>query len=391
MKVTKEVLDSGRVLAIQFEDKENYDDHEIKSLVSDKTLFMSEIEDTDTRFKVGLYGGKFIIPHMGHYRSMLKAAGVCDELHVIISYDDDYENKIEHHPSTPIKNHVYRLRWWKMMTKHLNHVHVHSVYEKQGGKFENWAEGCQRMIEAIGKPVDAIFTSEIEYDQYLYDLWSEQCDDFRHVMLDHMRTEYPISSTKILKDGIMRYWDMIPSVVRSDYVKRVVVVGSESNGKSTLVRSLAELYSTNYVDEMGRVFYQEIGDYETLKEDYRTLAINHAYEIEKAVKDSRKVIFIDTDAWVTLNFSNIYHDNAEQSVVEAIAKTQKFDLWLFLEPDVEWVDDGTRNLSSNDQRRNASESLRQLIEKSGNKMVNVSGNYNQRMKIAINAVNNLLR
>lgn len=38
---------------------------------------------------VGMYGGKFLPLHMGHVYMMTKASTMVDELHIIVSYDEE--------------------------------------------------------------------------------------------------------------------------------------------------------------------------------------------------------------------------------------------------------------------------------------------------------------
>ena len=43
--------------------------------------------------KVGMFGGKFIPIHAGHVYAMIYASTMVNELHVIVSYDEDYERE----------------------------------------------------------------------------------------------------------------------------------------------------------------------------------------------------------------------------------------------------------------------------------------------------------
>lgn len=52
----------------------------------------------------------------------------------------------------------------------------------------------------------------------------------------------------------MGFWDFLPECVRPEYVRRVVVTGPESTGKTTLARRLAEQLATAWVPEYARAF-----------------------------------------------------------------------------------------------------------------------------------------
>lgn len=68
--------------------------------------------------KIGMYGGKFIPVHMGYVYAMIKASTMVEELHVIVSYDEEYEKEhYYHHSHIEAIPYKIRLRWWKQITK----------------------------------------------------------------------------------------------------------------------------------------------------------------------------------------------------------------------------------------------------------------------------------
>ena len=44
--------------------------------------------------KIGMYGGKFLPVHLGHVNAMVMASTIVDELHVVVSFDEEYEKKV---------------------------------------------------------------------------------------------------------------------------------------------------------------------------------------------------------------------------------------------------------------------------------------------------------
>jgi HTH-type transcriptional repressor of NAD biosynthesis genes len=189
----------------------------------------------------------------------------------------------------------------------------------------------------------------------------------------------------------MKHWDMIPEVVKPYFVKKVVVVGTESCGKSTLVRNLANLYNTNYVEEFGRIYYERLGNCAdiTLISDYPEIAFEHKYQEKKQIEKANKLLFIDTEAIVTQYYSMLYLDHYNPTV-EAVAKEQHYDLWLFLEPDVKWVDDGTRTFGVQEDRVMNNNLLKSMLDSRGIAYITIKGNYQQRIEAAIDHVNKLI-
>jgi HTH-type transcriptional regulator, transcriptional repressor of NAD biosynthesis genes len=111
-------------------------------------------------------------------------------------------------------------------------------------------------------------------------------------------------------EGVFKHWEFIPDFVRPYFIKKIVVVGTESCGKSTLTRNLAKIYNITYVEEYGRTLCEELGgcDGIMVKEDYQRIAYGHKVEEFKAIEKANKLVFIDTEAIVTQFYSNLYND-----------------------------------------------------------------------------------
>lgn len=336
--------------------------------------------------KVGMYGGKFLVVHKGHVNAMIRASTMVDELHVIVSHDEEYEREFYFKGTSmePVPFHQ-RLRWWKEITKDMAHVKVHAVEEKQTGNFADWEIGAKGIKEAVGKPIDTVFSSEHEYGAFFEKLYPGA----KHVVIDADRTTYPISATKIREEGAMKHWHMLPQVVKPYFAKSVVVVGTESAGKSTLVRNLANIYNTNYVEEYGRTFYENIGAEITIPQDFPEIAFEHKYHEKEARKIANKIFFVDTEAIVTQYFSIAYL-GLRQPVLDEVAKLQQYDLWLLLEPDVKWVDDGTRVFAQDEVRTKNHSILKGLLDEHGIDYVVINGDYQQRLDKTTQLVNELL-
>lgn len=338
--------------------------------------------------KVGMFGGKFLpCPHMGHVYAMIRASTMVDELHVILSYDEEHEQKLYAGSKIPHIPYRVRLRWWSQLTKDMPHVHVHAIYEQQTGDISDWARGAEAIKAAIRKPIDTVFSSEHAYT----DIFAHLYPDAQHVLIDANRIAYPISGTKLRTDGVLKHWHMLPEIVKPYFAKKVVIVGTESCGKSTLVRNLANLYNTTFVEEWGRTYYERLGDCEniTLLEDYPEIAFEHKYHEKTQAAKANRVLFIDTEAIVTQYYSMLYIGQ-RQAILDEIARMQHYDLWLFLEPDVKWVDDGTRSFGEPMLRQKNNELLKKLLAEFGVSYQTISGNYQERMDQAVRLVNELI-
>lgn len=339
---------------------------------------------------IGMLGGKFYpVPHQGHVFAMTVASTMVDELHVIVSYDENFEKEtLSKDSKTPHIDYRQRVRWWKQITKDMPHVKVHAVEETNDGTFESWKKGAEGIHEAIGKPITHVFSSEKSYTGFFSKLYP----GVAHYIIDASRHKYPISGTKIRKEGIMKNWDMLPEVVRRHFVRRVVIVGEESTGKSTLVKNLATLYDTNYVEEHGRTFYEEMNSYETFEEDFSKIAYRQKYFEEEGLKHANRLLFIDTEALTTMRFLHMYHGQTKETrMLVGIGKIQQYDLVLFLESDVKWVDDGTRIYKNQEERIEGSNSLKELLTQFGVRYETITGDYRVRLGESTRHIDNLIQ
>jgi HTH-type transcriptional regulator, transcriptional repressor of NAD biosynthesis genes len=337
---------------------------------------------------VGFIGGKFLPLHLGHVYAIVYASSIVDELYVVLSHSEirDKElcqnTKMEHIPPQ------IRLRWLSQLTKDMPHVNVISIEDDQDNENYNWEEGAQLIKKAIGKPIDYVFSSECDYG----DIFEELYPNAKHVLIDANRAHVNISATAIRKEGVFRHWEIIPDLVKPYFIKKIVVVGTESCGKSTLTKNLAKIYNTTYVAEYGRTVCEELGGCEgiILKEDYHKIAYGHKMEEYKAIEKANKLVFIDTEAIVTQFYSNLYN-NEHQTVLDEITKLQDYDLWLYLEPDVQWVNDGLRVHGDDAVRSQNNENLKTLLNKHNIDYKILSGDYMNRLNGAIGTIERLLK
>lgn len=331
---------------------------------------------------VGFYGGKFSPFHLGHVSAILKASSQVKELHVAVVVDEVAEKTKLYAPGkskVPFISAKERARIVKETFRNFPHIKVHYAYQPDtGDEWEDWAVGARNIIEAIGKPIDKIFSSESSYTEFFDSFYPGA----EHIVVDEPRKDVPISSTKIREEGAFKHWAYLPEATRKRLVKKVALIGTESNGKSTLTEMLALYFNTSHVKEYGRTYMEEVGDTLTLPEDYPLIASQHFLEVEKAKGKANKVLFSDTEAFVTQNFSELY-EGIRNPLVEEFSKIQAYDLYLFLDKDVPWVNDGTRLLGGDEIRDKASENLKKLLKEQGVTYFTITGDYQERFRQAV--------
>ena len=184
---------------------------------------------------------------------------------------------------------------------------------------------------------------------------------------------------------------MIPKVAQPHYVKKVAIVGVESTAKTTTTISLANLFNTNFVEEYGRLRCIELGNGSELLQDYnyQEFVMGQKHEEYRKVLDANKVMFIDSEAVVSQYYAKMYQGH-ELPFIEGIIDTQDYDLYIYLENDVDWVDDGLRTFSDTETRNTTNDILKGMFKERGIEVVTVKGNYQERLNQCIKLVNELL-
>lgn len=337
---------------------------------------------------IGFIGGKFLPLHLGHVYAIVHASTMVDELYVVLSHSELRDRELCENTKMHYIPAQIRLRWLSQLTKDMPHVKVISMEDNQDNDNYDWAEGAQFIKREIGKPIDYVFSSEHEYNEMFKELYPNA----KHKLIDPTRTQVNISATTIRNEGVFKHWEFIPYSVRPYFIKKIVLVGTESCGKSTLTRNLAKIYNTSYVEEYGRSLCEELGgcDGIMVKEDYQRIAYGHKIEEFKAIEKANKLVFIDTEAIVTQFYSHLYN-GADQPILDEITKLQEYDLWLFLEPDVKWVDDGLRVHGEEKVRGQNNQHLKALLKKHDIDYKILMGDYERRLKGAIQHIEKLLQ
>ena len=342
------------------------------------------------RYATGMYGGCFNPLHLGHLECIIRAAGFCRELYIVVSYR-------EHPSDIPLR---VKIRWLYTLTKHLGNVRFiplpDQVTRKEDYTRDLWEADARKVRAEIGKPLNVVFCGS-DYDENSF--W-QVCYPEAELMV-FPRSCY--SSTAIRND-IYGHWDWMPRAVRSYFVKKVLIIGGESSGKSTLTINLAHYFNTVYLEETGRDLSMLSGtDAWMLGEDFTRILLEHKDREIRLQDEADKVLFIDTDCLITRFFldflgagagagaSAAAEDTARnQRLSDAISDLNRYDLILFLEPDVEWVQDGDRSEVIAADRQRYSEMIKELYQSRGFRFQVISGDYNSRFDKAVSLVKDLL-
>lgn len=323
------------------------------------------------QYKVGMYGGSFDPLHVGHIHDIIKAASMCQELYVMISWCEGRESTSKE----------LRYRWILNSCRHLNNVKIMMIEDKAVSKEEYntdyyWEKGAEDIKKAIGKPIDVVFCG----DDYLGTNRFESLYCPESVVVYFPRKEVPISSTEI-REWAVNNWNYIPAVCKSHYTMKVLIVGGESTGKTTLCQNLALAYNTNWVPEVGRETCDYAGGEDLMvAEDLYENLIRQKINMMDSFSKSNRICFVDTDALTTRFYAKfLLSDEKEISICDTLSSSinaiNKWDLVLFLEPTVEFVQDGTRSEKIASDRQKYSQEIKDALDTHGVKYVSIDGDY----------------
>jgi NadR type nicotinamide-nucleotide adenylyltransferase len=136
-------------------------------------------------------------------------------------------------------------------------------------------------------------------------------------------------------------------------LRKIVVIGPESTGKSTLCRQLAAHYNTEWVKEYARGYLLENGK----RYVYDDLAIIAKGQLEKEDgtvnrlgRTDKNLVFIDTDMYVMKVWSEFVFNKCDNSILTEIAK-RKYDLYLLCDIDLPWEPDELREYPDLESRQ----------------------------------------
>ncbi|MGC4035630.1 MAG: ATP-binding protein [Chitinophagaceae bacterium] len=213
-------------------------------------------------------------------------------------------------------------------------------------------------------------------------------------------------------------------------MKKIVVIGPESTGKSTLCEQLAAHYNTFWCPEYAREYLLKHGTNYTFQ-DLLTIAKGQLELEEKFVeevgktespgngkserpkvqrqenkrkKDSfnfennssglsasrtSKLLFIDTDMYVMKVWCEFVFENCHRFILDQIIERQ-YDLYLFCNVDLPWVKDELREYPDLENRLKLYYIYKDIMINQNTPWVDISGNYEERLRKAITAVDRIV-
>ncbi|WP_313028519.1 AAA family ATPase [Soonwooa sp.] len=224
---------------------------------------------------------------------------------------------------------------------------------------------------------ETVVTSE-PYGEMIAELMSIQ-----HQLFDINRLKHHISASEI-RANIYKNWDFLPKAVQKHFSLKIVLLGTESTGKTTLTEKLAKHYYCNFVLEAGRNIVDDSKDFEF--NDLKKIYLKH-YKRIKSSSLNNYLNIIDTDFHITESYSEFIF-NKELDIPKYIKAEQKAQLFIYLSADAPYFQDGTR---LNESDRNALDiHHRKHLQKSNIDFIEISGNWQERFEKSVQLIDQLI-
>ncbi|GAA2841494.1 nicotinamide-nucleotide adenylyltransferase [Kitasatospora paracochleata] len=352
-------------------------------------------------FRHGLVIGKFYPPHAGHHFLIRSAADACDRVTVVVMAAD-----VE---SIPLAARVGWIREAWAGDPHVRVVGTADNLEVDYDSEEVWAGHVALMRAAVGDlapAVDAVFSSE-PYGVELARRFAAA-----PVVLDRARDTFPVSGTKVRADPVAHWADLEPPV-RAGLARRVVVLGAESTGTTTLSRDLAEALRarggvhalTGWVPEYGRELTvaklavarartadgpePTVFDLEWTDRDFEVVCRRQTEAEERAARAGGPVLVCDTDALATTVWQERYVGAVTPEVAALAGALPPRALYLLTsEVGVDFEDDGLRD--GEHLRAWMNGRFREVLAGRGVPWLELAGSRAERLERALAAVDRLL-
>jgi NadR type nicotinamide-nucleotide adenylyltransferase len=203
----------------------------------------------------------------------------------------------------------------------------------------------------------------------------------------------PVSGT-VIRENPLKYWKYIVKEFRNNLCKNILITGTASEGKTTLVRDISTYFGISHSEEYGRedLLAKSKTDVDLTADDFVDFLIGQSVDMRKRIINNDEGVFIsDTDNLVTLMYALAYtedpnvpitpeeYSNKVLPVAKALEGRVVWNKIFLLPPKNKFVDDGTRYMepSSMEERIKNYGQLVGLLTKFGwwHKVEQLNGTY----------------
>jgi HTH-type transcriptional repressor of NAD biosynthesis genes len=318
--------------------------------------------------------GKFLPFHKGHEAMINFALTKCDFLTVLVCCSD--KEKIQD---------KFRKTWIEKAFEKEKNIEIRTL-----NYLESELPNTSESSESVSKLWSDVFKKELP--DYSLLITSEEYGNFvasfmniQHIVFDINKKLYPVSASAIRND-VFNNWQYVPNSVKPDLLLKVVILGTECTGKTALTKKLAKYFNCSFVSEAGRDIIANSNAF--TYNDLYLVATEHAKRIDKSILADSPLVIIDSDIHTTKSYSLFMFDK-ELEISTDIYNSNRANIYLYLNNDVEYIQDGTR--LSEIERNLLDLSHRQVLTDHNIEIIEIKGNWEERFEMAVDQINKLIR
>ena len=346
----------------------------------------------DNMKKIGICFGGYCPLHQGHMDVIMKAKKENDICYVIVcGYDNEprgWEINL---------NLFERYCLIKNFFKDDEQIRVRRINDTQLGLDEsmsdnNWKVWQEKVKEYID--YDGVLKNEYatlgslgticcsnEINWYVAEPYYKTCIERNNILAANVILVDKVNqvSGTLIRNNPVKYWNKITEPFKPYLCKNVLVIGTASEGKSTLVKDISRYFDIPYAEEYGRTYMEEhkIDDRKLTEEIFEEFLFGQIQRCDDERKKSKNGVFIsDTDNTVTLMYALAYTEDKKikvtkkdyeklHKIAEGINEKNKFkwDHIFIFPPSKDFVDDGCRYMeqASMEERNKNFMKLQKLV------------------------------
>ena len=363
--------------------------------------------------RVGVVFGSFAPLHQGHLDLIMRAKkendGGC--IVIVCGYDGD--------KGEPLMPHNKRYRYVREFFADDDLVAVYAINDTESMR-PNYPNGWDSWMKEFN---DIWEKAVLEYEEYEEEwepvrVWYVGDENYYNDLVHKQRetailvdrtADNPISATMIRQNPI-KYWDKIATPFRRVFSHNILITGTASEGKSTLVTDLGKYFNAPHSFEWAKDEYMknsDISEWEFDGTDFIAFLYGQ-YNLNKDLINSpanHGVFFADTDAIVTKMYAEYYSKDEDFALTEdeykkiaivadELAAKSRWDKIFLIAPHGVFVDDHTRYMGHGgmSERQELFDILCADIKWVGDwdKVTVLNGNYYENFMAVVNYVKEII-
>lgn len=166
-------------------------------------------------------------------------------------------------------------------------------------------------------------------------------------------------------------------------LQKIVVIGPESTGKSTLSAALATHLQTVWVDEYARSYLEQQNNAYGY-EDLLAIAKGQLASEDRLSATANRFLLCDTDLYVLMVWCHHRFGKVHPFILEEIARRQ-YDAYILCQTDIPWTPDPQREYPDHNERLYFYHIYKDIVINSGRPFIIIGGNEQQRLEQALSS------